>query len=288
MTQGEQVWFLPQARSVCRASMNSCRTTAGAPEMGPWVHPENSSWLLFVSFCCGFAVFVLHDLSLFGNLFGRQRSRSVKELQPGLWVPNVVARCCLLWAWCSFRCEKRAKCLTSFAGSQTILQNHHYMEPSTLYTLYTLSGVRHGRGPAHSLARLGRQPLCLVGLVSFYDSHGLLATASRSTCTPLSTALFYCWHTGVGQAHGRSCSRQHRLLAKMIRSRMKPTLEETDLRWLVWKVTQPSSRNHKRNVCLSSHLNSSITFFASLGVKCTVFFFCKRLTVKKRAVKRDS
>lgn len=69
MTQGEQVWFLPQARSVCRASMNSCRTTAGAPEMGPWVHRENSSWLLFVSFCCGFAVFVLHDLSLFWESF---------------------------------------------------------------------------------------------------------------------------------------------------------------------------------------------------------------------------
>lgn len=42
-----------------------------------------------------FSYMIYHD---FGNLFGRQRSKSVKELQPGLWAPNVVGHCCLLWA----------------------------------------------------------------------------------------------------------------------------------------------------------------------------------------------
>ena len=79
--------------------------------------------------------------------------------------------------------------------------------------LILCAGVCDGPKAANRCAGVGHLPFCSVGVVSLSDSDGVVTATWTSTWTALAAALLYCWNQGVDNAHGRSCSSEHRDLA---------------------------------------------------------------------------
>lgn len=94
------------------------------------------------------------------------------------------------------------------------------------------AGVCDGPKAANRCAGVGHLPFCSVGVVSLSDSDGVVTATWTSTWTALAVALLYCWNQGVDNAHGRSCSSEHRDLAVE-----KPSVALQF--WLLLEVPEP-------------------------------------------------
>lgn len=94
------------------------------------------------------------------------------------------------------------------------------------------AGVCDGPKAANRCAGVGHLPFCSVGVVSLSDSDGVVTATWTSTWTALAAALLYCWNQGVDNAHGRSCSSEHRDLAVE-----KPSVALQF--WLLLEVLEP-------------------------------------------------